>query len=274
MSLTRTVKGAGLGGDPYRDGSYAYYISEKVGTNDPKGIRRVSDGQHRNGELQQRKAGAWRHDSAGLMVQQPEATQRIRSTGLLPLQMGRPEQQRVLPVRPTYSRKIGAQTATLDSEPTLAALRQAQVYIIVSPDIPAKNPTPHDMQSEDATQIANWVKAGGVLMIMENDPENADLTHLNLLTEQFGIHFNDVVRNRVEGRKFEQGKIAVSAGGPIFHQPHTLYMKEICTISAKAPAASVLTDRGDVLMAIAKFGTGYRLRHGRPLALQRVHQWP
>lgn len=38
VSLTDTVKGAGLGGDPYRDGSYDYYIHEKVATNDPKGI--------------------------------------------------------------------------------------------------------------------------------------------------------------------------------------------------------------------------------------------
>ena len=38
VSLTGTVKGAGLGGDPYRDGSYAYYIGEKVVTNDPKGV--------------------------------------------------------------------------------------------------------------------------------------------------------------------------------------------------------------------------------------------
>jgi unsaturated rhamnogalacturonyl hydrolase len=29
---------AGLGGNPYRDGSYEYYLSEKVVTNDPKGV--------------------------------------------------------------------------------------------------------------------------------------------------------------------------------------------------------------------------------------------
>lgn len=29
---------AGLGGTPYRDGSYEYYVAEKVVTNDPKGV--------------------------------------------------------------------------------------------------------------------------------------------------------------------------------------------------------------------------------------------
>ena len=38
LTLTDTVYSAGLGGKPYRDGSYEYYIHEKVGANDPKGI--------------------------------------------------------------------------------------------------------------------------------------------------------------------------------------------------------------------------------------------
>lgn len=38
INLKGTVSVSGLGGKPYRDGSYAYYISEKVITNDPKGV--------------------------------------------------------------------------------------------------------------------------------------------------------------------------------------------------------------------------------------------
>ncbi|MGF6849615.1 unsaturated rhamnogalacturonyl hydrolase [Chitinophaga sp. W3I9] len=38
ITLSGTVSVAGLGGDPYRDGSYAYYLSEKVIDNDPKGV--------------------------------------------------------------------------------------------------------------------------------------------------------------------------------------------------------------------------------------------
>ena len=38
FSLSDTVKASGLGGSPYRDGTYAYYISEKVVTNDAKGV--------------------------------------------------------------------------------------------------------------------------------------------------------------------------------------------------------------------------------------------
>jgi unsaturated rhamnogalacturonyl hydrolase len=38
LNLEGTVGVAGLGGKPYRDGSYEYYVSEKIVTNDPKGV--------------------------------------------------------------------------------------------------------------------------------------------------------------------------------------------------------------------------------------------
>ena len=38
MNLHGTVSVSGLGGNPYRDGSFEYYMSEKVIVNDPKGV--------------------------------------------------------------------------------------------------------------------------------------------------------------------------------------------------------------------------------------------
>jgi unsaturated rhamnogalacturonyl hydrolase len=38
VSLHHTCQGAGLGGSPYRDGSYAYYVGERQRTNDFKGV--------------------------------------------------------------------------------------------------------------------------------------------------------------------------------------------------------------------------------------------
>ena len=60
----------------------------------------------------------------------------------------------------------------------------------------------------------------------------------------------------MDGNKFEMGKVPIQGGGPIFHDPHTAYMKEICTISVKSPAIELLRDRGDILMATAKYGKG------------------
>jgi unsaturated rhamnogalacturonyl hydrolase len=38
VNLTHVCGSCGLGGNPYRDGSYEYYINEKIVTNDPKGV--------------------------------------------------------------------------------------------------------------------------------------------------------------------------------------------------------------------------------------------
>ncbi|MGE4514793.1 MAG: glycoside hydrolase family 88 protein, partial [Chryseobacterium sp.] len=37
VSLNQCCAVAGLGGKPYRSGSYEYYISEEIRSNDPKG---------------------------------------------------------------------------------------------------------------------------------------------------------------------------------------------------------------------------------------------
>ena len=150
----------------------------------------------------------------------------------------------------------GAQLDTLYSAPTFDLLKQAQYYIIVSPDIPVKNPHPNYVQAKDADEVEKWVKQGGVLILMENDPPNADIEHLNLIADRFGIHFNDVLSHHVIGNDFAAGQIAVTGDGPIFHSPHTLYMKDTCTLSLKNPAEVLLKDKGDIVMAAAKYGKG------------------
>jgi len=153
-------------------------------------------------------------------------------------------------------KNFGADTETIYTEPRFETLRRAQVFIIASPDIPVKNPNPHYMQANDAAEIARWVKAGGVLVMLENDPANADIDHLNLLAEKFGIHYNDIVRNHVDGSRWEMGKISIDAGGTIFNDPHTIYMKDTCTISVTPPAVAELRVQDDIFMAIAKYGKG------------------
>ncbi|MGC2214333.1 MAG: hypothetical protein WA602_14090 [Silvibacterium sp.] len=152
--------------------------------------------------------------------------------------------------------RYGAKTDTLYTAPTVKKLNAAQIYIIASPDIPAKNPHPHYVQPRDAQQVAKWVKQGGVLVLMENDPANADIDHLNLLAQYFGIHFNDVLSHHVIGHQIESGRIPVSGEGPVFHHPHTLYMKDTCTLSVERPAVPLLTDKGQIVMASAKYGKG------------------
>ncbi|MGA9719622.1 MAG: DUF4350 domain-containing protein [Acidobacteriaceae bacterium] len=150
----------------------------------------------------------------------------------------------------------GAILQTLYQPPTMERLKNAQLYIIVSPDNPAKNPNPHYVQSGDADQVSAWVKQGGVLVLMENDPANADIAHLNLMADRFGIHFESVLKHHVIGDHVKPGYIPVSGGGPMFQHPHTLYMKDTCAISLKAPARTLLEDKEGIVMAMARYGSG------------------
>jgi len=255
VSLTKIVKGAGLGGNPYRDGTYDYYVGEQVVTNDPKGVGAFILAATEMENSQNAKLG--RGDTVVVdgwfnSQQRPDAfgkhayfhykwdTQDTQGYSLF----GR------------IFQNFGADTKKLDAEPTAANLSQAQVFVVVSPDIPAKNPNPNYANEKDAEQITAWVKTGGVLVIMENDASSADLEHFNVISEKFGIHFNSVLRKHVEGTDWEMGKIQLDGAGPIFHHPHTIYIKDVCTISVKSPAASVLKEGDDIFMATAKYGKG------------------
>jgi unsaturated rhamnogalacturonyl hydrolase len=150
----------------------------------------------------------------------------------------------------------GATLDTLYDAPTTNRLNAAQIYIIVSPDNAAKNPHPHYVQPQDADQIAQWVKNGGVLLLMGNDPANADIAHLNLISDRFRIHFDEVLKHHVIGDQFSPGYIPASGGGPIFRRPYTLYMKDTCGISLKLPAEPLLEDKSGIVIAAAKYGKG------------------
>jgi len=255
VSFTGTVKASGLGGEPYRDGSYAYYVGEKVVTNDPKGV------------------GAFL--MAGTeMDYAPESTlargDSVVVDGWFNSQVRNDAFGRQVLFHykwdtwdaPGYSlfghlfREFGAQTKELDAEPTVANLKGAAVYVIASPDNLEKNPHAHFANVTDASQISHWVKAGGVLVIMENDTSFADLDHFNVVGDKFGIHFNSVLRKHVIGTNWEQGKIVIDGDGPIFHHPHTIYVKDVCTITTSGPAHPVLTEGNDVFMATARVGKG------------------
>jgi unsaturated rhamnogalacturonyl hydrolase len=255
VDLSGTVKASGLGGQPYRDGSYAYYIGEKVVTNDPKGV------------------GAFLLASTE-MEYAPESTLARSKTVVVDgwfnsqLRTDAFGQQVNFHYKwdtwdnPGYSlfghlfREFGAQTSELDAEPTLANLKGADVYVIASPDNVDKNPHPHFANSQDAGELVEWVRTGGMLVIMENDTSFADLDHFNVIGDKFGIHFNSVLRKHVIGTNWEQGKIDIDGKDPVFHHPHTIYVKDVCTITVSKPARSVFEEGDDIFMATAKYGKG------------------
>lgn len=158
----------------------------------------------------------------------------------------------------------GADLYEIKSAPSNEELNNVSIYIIVDPDTPRETAAPNYIKDSSIASIENWVKEGGVLVLMGNDSVNAEFKHLNNLAEKFGIHFNEDCRNRVTGTNFQMGKFDKFPEHPIFRNVKSIYLKEISTFTLKAPAQPVFTDKGDVIMACANYGKGFVFAVGDP----------
>ncbi|MDE3057294.1 MAG: rhamnogalacturonan acetylesterase [Bacteroidota bacterium] len=159
---------------------------------------------------------------------------------------------------------LGAEVDTLCSAPTKENLSQASLYIIVDPDTPAETPHPNYINETAIKTIVDWVRSGGILLLFGNDKGNAEFEHFNALAGNFGIHFNEDSRNRVVGKNFETGSFTDFPDHPLFCGVKKIYLKDISTLKITPPAVPVLSDKGDVIMAYAKFGNGAVFAVGDP----------
>lgn len=158
----------------------------------------------------------------------------------------------------------GADTVTLYGPPTAASLAGAAVYIIVDPDNAKENSSPALMSDTDIRAITQWVKAGGVLLLMGNDSANAELAHFSRLAQQFGITFSNRSRNMVKGKDFPTGSVIIPAGNPVFPSVKKVYLKELSILDVKPPAKAVVKMGEDVIIAVAKVGKGTVFAVGDP----------
>lgn len=159
--------------------------------------------------------------------------------------------------------KRGAKLITLE-RPTAALLSKVNIYIIVDPDTTTESKSPNYILPEDIAIIVQWVKNGGVLVMMANDAPNCEFTHFNKLATSFGMTFNHVTLHPVTGNDFEMGASKNLPDNPLFKGVTKIYLKEISDINLSGAARSVLTENGKVLMADVSYGEGYVFAIGDP----------
>ena len=258
-----TVSVSGLGGNPYRDGSFDYYMSEKLRTNDAKGLAPAIMAAVEMESLENRQIGKgktvlldsyfnneMKKDATGKDVSWHYKWDEMSNGGFY--------------LWGSQFQSYGAKLDTLYQAPTADNLKNANVYIIVDPDDAKENRDAKFISPADAKTVADWVKKGGVLVLMGNDFGNAEFDNWNSLARQFGVEFNKDSKNRVQGNQFEQGKIDVPVGNEIFKTARKLYLKEISTLKLTGKARSVLDWNGDKVMAVVKHGKGTVFAVGDP----------
>jgi hypothetical protein len=159
----------------------------------------------------------------------------------------------------------GAVINTLYEAPSPTNLSQADIYIIVDPDTKKESPDPKYIFPHDVKVIADWVKQGGVLLLMANDSANVELKHFNTLSEKFGIHFNDDLRNHVkDDRHFQDGAFTINGDNPVLKTAKKIFMKDICSLTLRPPTYAALKDGDAVIIAIARYGKGTVIAVGDP----------
>jgi unsaturated rhamnogalacturonyl hydrolase len=263
LDLIKTIGGAGLGGNPYRKGDYDYYVNERVVTNDPKGVGAFLLAASEMENDSNTKLG---HGKTVLLDGFFNRETKKDDNGRDIFWHYRWEEWD----NGGYSlwgdvfSRLGARTETLDGEPTPENLKKADVYIIVDPDTEKESSKPNYIQLQHVRSIADWVRNGGVLVLMGNDAGNAEFKHFNELAAKFGMRFNEDSLNRVQGNNFEQGKVSVESGNVIFPSARTIYLKEISSLTLRAPAKPLITAGGHVLMATAWVGKGTVFAVGDP----------
>lgn len=256
INLTGTVSVSGLGGKPYRDGSYAYYLSEKVVTNDAKGVgafllaaseialtKTIKYGQGRTVMLDSYFNNETKVDQSGHTVSWHYKWNERANGGFSFLN--------------DVFTNAGFKTKTLNQSPTSANLKGASIYIIVDPDFEKENPKPNFVNSTAINELTTWVKGGGILVLMANDAPNSELTHFNELAAKFGVFFKGDSKGTVPvATNFETAKVVVPAGNEIFSAKN-LFIKEYSSLKLSNTAKSLLKDAtGDDVMSVTKFGKG------------------
>ena len=161
-------------------------------------------------------------------------------------------------------KSLGANITELRGSPTPDKLNNASVYIIVDPDTPIETKHPNYIRSNSIKNIVNWVRRGGVLALFANDKGNCEFIHLNKLSGEFGIHFNEDSRNHVTGNDYDTGKIDNLPSNLVFNGVNKIYLKDISTLKLSKNAKAILTDKGDVIMATSKYGKGFVFAVGDP----------
>ena len=263
VNLKGTTGAVGVGGEPYRDGSYEYYTGVKTITNETKGvgafilasveIERLTNldaGKGKTVLLDSYFNNEHHNDITGKSMQFHYKWEEQDNNGF------------------SFLRQIfnnyGLQTKTLNDAPDAENLKKAIAYVIVDPDIPKENPDAKYIEEPHIRAISNWVKDGGVLVVLNNDTGNAEFVHLNKLMAKFGISFNLNSVNRVVGRNFEQGAINIHPDNAIFKTAHKVYIKELSTLQLTNPAVPQLINDNDIIVATAKYGKGTVFAVGDP----------
>jgi unsaturated rhamnogalacturonyl hydrolase len=249
IHYTKAVGGAGLGGTPYRDGSYEYYVKEPYRTDDLKAIgpflQACVEVDLLNNQI-----------GKGKTIVVDNFFNNEYKNGLKFHYLWNDRFDSGYSWLGGVFKDMGAKTETLLEEPTAQNLKNANVFIIVDPDTKKETANPNFVSAKHIQTLKNWVSAGGNLVLLANDTANCEIPKFNQLTKAFGVELTGKSINMVKNDTYEQGKFDLNGNHEIFKDVKKIFVKELVTLNVKAPARAILQVGEDTIMAVANVGKG------------------
>ncbi len=157
---------------------------------------------------------------------------------------------------------LGASRTTVLEPLSAKSLAGVGCLIIVDPDIPSEAANPQYISAAEADAVEKWVRQGGALLLLGNDPGNAEFEHFNALARKFGLEFIEKVHQDASGGV--KLTIEVPAGHPVFERGLKFYAVQVSPLRITNAKTALLTDNGETIMAIVQHGRGRVLALGDP----------
>ncbi len=259
MKYTQAVSGAGLGGVPYRDGSYEYYVLEPKRDNDLKAVgpfiqaaleiellKEKNKFKGKNLTIDRYFNKEYRDGKLFHYTWDDQYDSGFSWLGNYPLQRG-------------------AQLTHLDQAPLATNLKNTDLYIIIDPDGLKDSKSPNYVKQGNVLAITNYVKNGGSLLLMLNDSTNSDTKHVKKLTRAFGVEITDKNINFVKNDNFPEGDVFTSSTSKIFKSNYKLFVKELVTLQPTHSDVMVEAAVGnDAVIVSRKYGKGKVVIVGDP----------
>jgi unsaturated rhamnogalacturonyl hydrolase len=255
----QAVSGAGLGGVPYRDGSYEYYVLEPKRDND---LKAVGPFIHASLEMEILKE---RNKYKGKNLVIDRFFNKEYRDGKLYHYTWDDYFDSGFSWVGNYPAQRGANLKHLDLAPSLPNLKNTDLYIIVDPDGHKDSKTPNYVKASHIQAITNYVQNGGSLLLMLNDTTNAEYIHVNKLTKAFGVEITGKNINFVKNDNYPEGDVMIAAGSEIFKSDYKLFVKELVTLKPMNPEVKIDAKVGDDAVIVSrKFGKGKVVIVGDP----------
>lgn len=157
---------------------------------------------------------------------------------------------------------LGAATATIQEPITAKSLRGIDQLIIVDPDTVKESAKPNEIMDSEMDALAQWVNQGGVLILLNNDPGNAEFPRMNALAKRFGIEFEERKHADAEGKS----KLTLPTTNASWFTPGLkFYGVDLAPLKVTAPnAETLLAERDTVMMTAVRHGKGKVIALGDP----------